>query len=99
VQVVKNTLTKETNIKKINLFHKKFNDLVKYNWEVVIFNGKLFTVTRETYDKRPFFNLRFEGQSINVDNLSNAAKKHLTTKEQFLKENPDFENNYSLNYI
>lgn len=89
----------ETNIKKINRFHKKFNDLVQYGWEVAIFNGRLFTVSRETYDKKPFFSLRFESQSINVENLSKTAKNYLTTKDDFILKNPEFANNYQLNYI
>ncbi len=89
----------ESNIKSINRFHKKFNDLIQYGWEVAIFNGKLFTVSRETYDKKPFFSLRYEGQKVNIENLSNSAKKYLTTKEDFVKDNPDFENNSYLNYI
>jgi hypothetical protein len=89
----------ESNIKAINRFHKKFNELIQYGWEVVIFNGKLFTVGRKTYNEKPFFSLRYEGQKINPENLSNKAKQFLTTKDDFVKANPDFENNSYLNYI
>jgi hypothetical protein len=89
----------ETNIKSINRFHKKLNDLIKYGWEVAIFNGRLHTISRESYDKKPFFSFRYEGQSIDIKDLSNNAKKYLTTKENFVKENPDFINNSYLPYL
>jgi hypothetical protein len=85
----------EVQIKKISSAVKKISALIKYGNEIVIFGNVVFKVYRQTYDKKPFFNLSLEF-CANMDNMPDRIKQYVKTREQFLLENPEFIGNYYL---